>query len=298
MKAIVIGAGLFGQIIARGLKDLGHEVMILDNKQPEAGSPPAACLIREEWCGKLGAGVYESSMQWLEQRYPMYVKELVQWPNRVLDHAQKGKRISCTWYDPKHLMPYSKQPYTVDALVQGGNRVWGAQGRWLDNSVEQFDILGADLVVVAAGVWSQELVPWVDLGITGKAGIAYLYPNVTQPGFIVPWAPYKQIVGFHRGDGYWVSDGSAILPRNFDAARRQQSFERCALTPKEARGGATWHGQGGALDFKQLFGIRPYTKELPCFCREVAPKLWVAVGARKNGTLLGAYCAKKIQESL
>lgn len=294
MKAIVIGAGLFGQIIARGLKEQGHEVLILDNKQPEAGSPPAACLIREEWCGKLGAGVYESSMKWLERRYVTYSKELVQFPNRTLDHAQKGKRISCTWYDPNQLMPYQAYTIAVDkvTLDYGGSVVVsGMVPNMVDGvlSTHHRESTKADLVVVAAGVWSQELVPWVDLGITGKAGIAYLYPDVMQPGFIVPWAPYKQIVGFHRGDGYWISDGSAILRKNFSEERKQQSFERCALTPKEAK---------ECLNFQTLFGIRPYTKELPCFCREVAPKLWVAVGARKNGTLLGAYCAKKIQESL
>lgn len=283
MKAIVIGAGLFGQIIARGLKELGHSVTMLDNKQPEAGSPPAACLIREEWCGKLGAGVYESSMKWLEERYPMYMKEMVQFSNRALQVP--GKRIACTWYDPKHLMPYESVNCSVDSIMSQADGRWAVRAKLAHINASSF----ADLVVVAAGVWSQELVPWVDLGITGKAGIAYLYPDVAQPGFIVPWAPYKQIVGFHRGDGYWVSDGSAILPKNFSETRRQQSFERCALGPKDT---------DKCLEFKTLFGIRPYTKELPCFCREVAPKLWVAVGARKNGTLLGAYCAKKIQESL
>jgi glycine/D-amino acid oxidase-like deaminating enzyme len=288
MRAVVIGGGLFGQIITRGLKEKGYAVYLLDNRQPAAGSPPAACLIREEWCGKLGDDVYQTGMKWLEERYPVYHKELVQFPNRALQVP--GKRITCTWYDPKNLMPYDSHHFAVHQLVQGGNLPWGAEGRWIGDDVLTNDIIGADLVVVAAGVWSQALVPWVDLGLVGKAGMAYLYPKVHQPGFIVPWAPYKQIVGFHRGDGFWVSDGSAIKPENFDEERRQRTFERCGLTPKESG--------GKALEFKELFGIRPYTKQLPCFCREVAPKLWVAVGARKNGTLLGAWCAKKIQESL
>lgn len=288
MRAVIIGGGLFGQLIARGINEkVGWHATILDDKQPHAGSAPAACLIRKEWCGKLGEGVYEAGTQWLDERYTTYVKELVQFPNRTL--AVPGKRISATWYDPKQLMPYELLEYKATHLERLNGR-WGVHGRWINDPVLDWDIVPADLVVVAAGVWSQALVPDVDLQLQGKAGVAYLYPKVQQPGFIVPWAPYKQIVGFHRGDGYWVSDGSAIKPENFDAARRQQSFERCALGPKES--------SGQALDFKELYGIRPYTQELPCFCKEVAPKLWVAVGARKNGTLLGAWCAKRIQEEM
>jgi glycine/D-amino acid oxidase-like deaminating enzyme len=185
--------------------------------------------------------------------------------------------------DPAEMLKPKSTHCTVTSLQSGGgNKPWGVN-LTQDDPVIPRDTFGADLVVVAAGYWSQELVPWVDLGLTGRAGSAWLYQGLQQNGFIIPWAPYKQIVGFDRGDGYWVSDGSAIKPENWTEQRKSASFLRCSLDPDQVLGKP-----------KELTGIRPYTKESPCLCKEVSPGLWVATGARKNGTLLGAWCAQKI----
>lgn len=276
MGAIVIGSGLFGQLIAKGLRVAGYDVTVLDNRQPMAGSPAAACLIRKEWCGKLPDGVFDAGMKFLGEHYQVEEKIL-------FNLGAGGKKLSAFWVDPRDML----KPKSVDCTVTGLQRV-GMNKPWgvdlvQDDLVIPRDTLGADLVVVAAGYWSQELVPWVDLGLTGRTGSAWLYPGLHQQPFIIPWAPYKQIVGFDRGDGYWVSDGSAIKPENWTAQRKSASFMRCALV-----------GAAEMLVPKELTGIRPYTKESPCFCKQVAPGLWVATGARKNGTLLGAWCAQKI----
>jgi glycine/D-amino acid oxidase-like deaminating enzyme len=282
MNAIVVGAGLFGQLIARGLRAAGHEVLVLDSRQPLAGSPPAACLINPAWVSTLGPGVLETGLGFLNQHFTPHTRELIQF-------GARQAKVTAHWYDPVQLLAGPVHEYNATALVTGGNRRWGVQGEWIGDPVLKDDVLGADLVVVAAGYWSQALVPWVDLGLSGKIGAAWLYPTVNQPGFIIPWAPYKQIVGFDRGDGYWVSDGTAIKPSNYTDGRREESFGRCKLGM-----GRT----GEDLPVKELVGIRPYTKELPCFCREVSPGLWVATGARKNGTLLGAWCADRIVKGI
>ena len=271
VDAIVIGAGLFGQLIARGLEETGRRVILVDSQEPHAGSPPAACLIRKEWSGKLPVGVFDAGVGWLGERFTTYEKELHQVGNA------RNPIIKPLWFNPKELMRYQPVICKVNQPVPVGKLDWCVSG---SSFMED-----APLVVVAAGVWSQELVPWYPLTMVGKGGAAWLYRDVMKLGFITSWAPYKQIVGFHRGDGYWVSDSSAILHENFTLERKLQSYDRC----RSAAG-----IDKGQHPYKELYGIRPYTVEQPCVCKQIKPGLWVAVGARKNGTLLGAWCAQKI----
>lgn len=278
VDAIVIGAGLFGQIIARGLMETGRKVHILDNQEPHAGSPPAACLIRKEWSGKLPEGVFDTGMKWLMDHYLLHEKKLHQFGNT------KISKVTAFWFDPKDLLAHrSACAAKADPPTQDGKR-WTVGAQFSDGYTELYEKV--PLVVVAAGIWSQQLVPWYNMQLVGKAGLATLYRDVKQPNFIVPWAPYKQIVGFDRGDGYWVSDGSAILTDNWSDQRKRESRDRCNLQLKAE--------PENRLVSKELFGIRPYTVQQPCICEQVKPGLWVAVGARKNGTLLGAWCAQKI----
>jgi len=106
------------------------------------------------------------------------------------------------------------------------------------------------------------------------------------------WAPYKQIVGFQRGDGFWINDGSAIMTKNWDDGFMARSWLRCREELAKHRG-----KDAVMVDPQVLQGIRPYTpRHKPCLLQQVQPGLWVAVGAAKNGTLLGGYCARIIQE--
>lgn len=269
MKAIVVGAGLFGCIIARGLRDAGHVVTILDNRQPLAGSPPAACLVKQEWVASLGSDVVDPAMAFLRSKYTEHTINF-------------GKDGTSSWFDPRELLIESEKFDVSLVTKRGGStkHIVGGQHPQYDTWMEE----DADLVVIAAGIWSQNLVNWVDLGLTGKMGTAYLYQGFSQDNLIESWAPYKQVVGFDRGDGYWISDGTAIIPKNYSLDRKEQSHARCYARITK------W----GPPEPKELTGIRPYTVEKPCFCKEVSPGLWVAVGARKNGTLLGAWCAQKI----
>ena len=216
VDAVVIGAGLFGQIIARGLMETGRKVFILDNAEPHAGSPPAACLIRKEWCGKLPEGVFDTAMEWLGDRYHTHEKELQQ--------PGKSQAVKAFWYDPKDLLCFKTVAVKADPPTQDGKN-WVVGATFPDNHTELYE--DVKLVVVAAGIWSQQLVPWYNMQLVGKAGLATLYRDLRLPDFIHPWAPYKQIVGFDRGDGYWVSDGSAILTKNWNNQRTLESRVRC-----------------------------------------------------------------------
>lgn len=271
MKAIVIGAGLFGSLIALGLRRAGHDAVVIDDRRPLAGSIPAACLIKAEWCGKLPPGVYHDAMEFLKKNFLLH----------EVDFGFQGK---ATWVDPAGILvpELGIIRSTVKFLQYHRNR-WQVH--------DKHGFFEADLVVVAAGAWSQVLVPDSKLNLVAKAGSAVLFPEVSgKPAFIKPWAPYKQIVGFDRKDGYWIGDGSAILQKNYTLSRERESVQRCL---DAAPFPSLSHGR-----HKVLTGLRPYTDVNPCVCDQVKPRLWVATGARKNGTLLGAWCAQRIVGSL
>ena len=46
---------------------------------------------------------------------------------------------------------------------------------------------------------------------------------------------------------------------------------------------------------RRLWGCRPYAREGPLF-RKVGNSLWVASGGRKMGTVLAAWCARRLVE--
>jgi FAD dependent oxidoreductase len=284
---IVIGSGLFGSLITRGLRSVGQNVLLVNAYKPEAGSPPAACLVNSAWTQKLGTSVIDRGMEFLTSNFNYQSLNFTE-----TTQSGKVKTVLVGFVKPSEML---LEP-DVDARVTVLTKDAGTGNHLVLGSTPQTEFVArARQVVVAAGVWSQKLVPHIDLGITGKAGCAFLYPEWVGPGFnfMSYWAPYKQIVGFQRGDGFWINDGSAIKSENWTAGHTLVSIDRCETELYKQRGTVA----GGLLvEPTVLYGIRPYTTEKPCLCREVSPGLWVAVGAAKNGTLLGGYCAQLIQE--
>jgi hypothetical protein len=282
--SIVIGNGLFGSLITRGLRELGRNVLLVGDNKEDAGSPPAACLMNPAWFKKLGSDVSEPAVSWLANRFNLH-----NLPFRETTQSGKVKATRSWFIEPSEMLLKPDLDQHVELVTRRGPQLHAIlccteMGTELWHEARQ--------VVVAAGVWSQRLVPWVDLGITGKAGVAWLLPEWAGPGFnfMDYWAPFKQIVGFQRGDGFWINDGSAILRQNWSAELERSCLQRTMGTFLKHR------GTMAIVEPKRLFGIRPYTKVKPCYLEEVTDGLWVAVGAAKNGTLLGGYCARIIQE--
>lgn len=260
---VVVGAGLFGSVIAEALRRNGVVVLVVDDRRPNAGSPPAACLMRPSWFSSLGRAVYDPALRVLDELYS------------VQDVVFKAAKVPVTvhWCDPRKIL----QP---PDLVARATRVVAQEGGW---RVETSSVaISAKKVVVAAGVWSG-LLASVEGGVVGQAGLACLWrkARIEEP-FIQAWAPYRQISAFNRGDGLWVGDSSAALAQNWSAANAGATVRRCSKAV----------GRGDPPE--QLFGIRPYVKAKPCYLKEARPGLWVATGGAKNGTIAAAWCASEL----
>lgn len=286
---IIIGGGLFGQITAAALREQGQEVRVFDNREPLAGSGPAACLMKPSWFSALGKDVYEPSLALLDRLYG--VRDL---PFDV-SVGKTGKLAQTTvhWCDPAKILAGPTEQWTVTGISPGcGGHLVTMSGPGAMRSVEQ---VFARNVVVAAGIWTQRLLP--QFAQVGQRGMATLWPNsIVSRGRIKVWAPYRQLVGFDRGDGMWVGDGTAIKAENWDDVRTRQVYER------ERRFGDSLMGTLGLApndEYRQLHGIRPYAKgHKPCLLEEVAPGLWAASGGAKNGTLAAGWAAHTLARRL
>lgn len=264
---LVIGAGLFGSIIAKALRDQGRSVLVVDDARKDAGSRPAACLMKPSWFSGLGKDVYEPSLRLLDRLYGL----------QEIRFRVPAGHVSVHWVDPAKVLQPSDAVHTVRAVRARPGIGWSAVCS---------DVFGyhAKLIVVAAGIWSSLLAP---VNVVGQAGLALLWPGKTiKEPFVNVWAPYRQLVAFNRGDGLWVGDGTSV--RNWSEKYRMASMarsRRAAGMPKE--------------DPVELFGYRPYVADAkPCVLKEIRSGLWVATGGAKNGTLVAGWCAHQLLEKL
>ena len=280
--AVVVGAGIFGSLITRALRRSGLTVLTVDDRRPDAGSAPAACLMRPSWFSSLGKEVYEPALSKLD--------ELVGVQELSFTVAPTNIKTKVSWCDPKKVLLDQSEVRTVRvSRIERVNDGWFVA---FDNSAFDTGLVrhplvpvSARMVIVAAGIWTPMLVPEVD--VVGQAGIAWLWPSddIAEP-FIRVWAPYKQIVAFNRGDGLWVGDGTTV--RHWNETHRNKAYTRC----KDAVGKTKSAPIG-------LFGYRPYVQDAkPCFLKEVKKGFWVATGGAKNGTLAAGWCADQITKAV
>lgn len=262
---LVIGAGLFGSIIAAAFRRKGCSVIVIDDSREGRGSKPAACLMRPGWFSGLGKAVYEPSLKLLDELYGVQDIEF---------ETNAKVSVKVHWCSPVTIL---KSP-DVQSIVR---RTEACSGGW--RAITDEGELEAKLLIVAAGVWTSALVSLGRDRILGQAGLACLWPKekIERP-FVRVWAPYKQLVAFNRGDGLWVGEGSSVRAENWSSKSAATIEERC----KKAVEAKT--------PLIPLFGIRPYVKDKPCLLQQTAPNFWAATGGAKNGTIAAGWCAHEL----
>lgn len=277
-EIVIIGGGLFGSIAAAALRKDGHDVTVIDARKDGAGSKPAACLMKPSWFSSMGKDKFGPSLELLDEMYG------------VQDLSLRVGPLSSTvhWCDPAQIL----QPADIYDEVEAIQCPVGSDRHILVLKSGLF--IEAKTVIVAAGVWSNILahVP----GLVGRAGVAFRWSDMQlAEGFVKPWAPYRQTVGFNISPTeVWVGDGSAIKPENWNEARQAQSYARSSTAI-----GREGYGDLALGRARALYGIRPYIPDAkPCLIKENLPGLWVNTGGAKNGTIAAGYSASVLREAL
>jgi glycine/D-amino acid oxidase-like deaminating enzyme len=267
---IIVGGGLFGSIAGAALRDAGMDVLIIDDGRPRSGSRAAGCLMKPSWLQKMGKDNVEQSFRLLDRLYGLRTVSLKAGPVTVgaewinPDEVLNGRLVECF-------------PYRVAKVSSfpGGNRVR------LNPDLKPID---AKHVIVACGAWTRQLIHGVP--VVGKVGLSLRLFKEVEDNRISVWAPYKQLVRFSQDGFHWAGDGTAILEKNWDGLREEQSTKRIS----------DFAGQGGG---EVRVGIRPFAQTSdPAALEEVAPGLWSLTGGGKNGTAAAGWAAAKLLERL
>lgn len=273
--AIVVGAGIFGSLITRGLRQFGMSVLTLDAKLENSGSRPAACLMRPGWFASLGKDIYEPALARLDTLVGVH---------DLTFRVNSLATATVHWCDPKGVLldqneVRSGRVFSIATIGKSKSVTYSVGGGLPKNA-------RAKHVFIATGIWTPTLYN-IGVDVSAQAGVAWLWPHekIEEP-FVRVWAPYKQIVAFNRGDGLWVGDGLSI--KNWSTAYRDKSYYRCSDAVGITR-------KSLVVSPVELFGYRPYVKDAkPCFLKEVEPNLWVVTGGAKNGTLAAGWCVDQI----
>lgn len=269
--AIVIGAGLFGSTIALALAKQGRKVLVFDDNNPMAGSKPSGGLMKPGWFSGMGKEVHEPALKLLFEIAPVRELEFKVQAGPLKFKIEKVFQMNN--HDLNGVKDISLFPYRISSITN--NKVQIVNG----TLVYEFF---SPLIIVAAGIWSKDLIP---CDIKGLKGISFFFEGNMAQGVIAPWAPYKQTVAFEKEPGVvWGGDGSAILTKNWTVERRDECLARVQKVLPTPFG----------LNYYRE-GIRPYAPgQKPCLLRKVRPGLYLATGGAKNGAIAAGWCAHRI----
>lgn len=270
---VIVGAGLFGSVIATHLRSKGRGCVTLDDRRPLSGSRAAACLMKPSWASSMEKEDFNQAIRLLDGLYGV----------DQLSFKLPVGSTTVSWVNPSAVLrPPTYEARVTDIMPRGPDGSYG----YIVNTDQGWSLF-AERVIVATGIWVGELTALLET-VTPKGGWAFLWNGRLKQPFISPWAPYKQLVAFNRGPReIWVGDGTALIPKSMDdEGRRLASKVRCAtavgLDPMQAT---------------VIAGYRPYVDGLraPALVQEVRKNLWVATGGAKNGTLGAAWSARQLE---
>lgn len=267
----IIGAGLFGSIIERTLAREGMSVLLMDSAELQAGSKPAACLIKPSWISGLGKEVCEKSLALLDELYGL---EKIQFQTGAI-------KSPVFWIDPRKIRKGFVQE-KVESLSFWRN-LWTINNGYVSRNV-----------IIAAGIWSNEVLsllpPGVSLprlnnipALSPKTGVAFRANGKIAPRISL-WRPYHQLTTFNiEEDVIWTGDSAGY--KSYTTRHLKDSWERCAK-----------YIEHPYQDLTPTVGHRPYIKGLqsPAYLEKHAPNLWVVTGGAKNGTIAAGWAAYEL----
>lgn len=263
MKPVyIVGNGMFGRIASDVLTTAGVENIVFDSELRNSGTRASGNITKPSWVSGLG----ETARQAYRNLDSLYGLE------KFSPTIAFGKTIDL-FFVPKVRMPYEKRIVGNVTEVGDGYLVIGGERK-------------EGIILVAAGVWSEDLVSMPTIDSIVGCSFVFKKPNHT-PQFSV-WAPYKQAISYGYGldDRVWFGDGTAIKAKNWQKERIDSSLLR-----------AVSHGLNNPIEIN--VGYRPYVKgHKNGYFTQVFPNTWVSTGGGKNGIVLAMIQAQQFLKEI
>ena len=265
----IVGGGMFGQVAADFLRAKGLiDITIIDSREQYAATSCSGNLTKPSWITGLGKAA-EQAYKDLDHLYGLI-------PIRA--KAPLGRAVDL------FAVPKFKNNNAVNARVleiedgriklqyPGEDPVWA----------------NSDIVLVAAGVWSGQLISMPP--VEKIVGVSLTFLGKNHPAQFSIWAPYKQAISYQCSENeVWFGDGTAIKSSRF------YEPERVAASIRRAES----HGLFLNNLSRSCIGYRPYVKGYKNgYFARVYERIWVSTGGGKNGIVLAVVQARKFWEEL
>jgi len=281
---IVVGSGIFGSVIAAHLRAGGQRVIVVGDDRQDSGSRPAGCVMKPSWISSLSRDDYSLGLKLLDDLYGVRTIQFELRPKLTTVEAQHVNPQAILRGCTAH--PDFAEATVVSVDAKPGDLVAAV---YRMRGVDAFGLLTARRLVVAAGIWTGELCPWVQT--KAQYGWSFRGPPVREP-VISLWAPYRQVVAFNMDDGRsWSGDGSSLKLESATHERQQKALHRCVV--------AMQHDPLARGTYEVARGARPYaeTGGRPCLISRRG-SVWAVTGGAKNGTIAAAWAALELEREM
>jgi len=266
-KVVIVGAGLFGSLAARLAMARGADVTVIDNHSEFAASKASGGLMKPSWLTRIPKEGVEAGYRVLaEVGNPVDLEFGVQ--VRGAHTPFKFERV--TFIDPAQL----EVPHRTSTVTQVGNGFV---------ELDSGERIEASAVLVAAGIWSEQLLPGLMPPVKGIYGASLRFKGRVKQSQLDLFAPYKQAVAFNIAPNtVWMGDTTSLIEKSWGEDAVNRTIERAQ----------NWFNlrKPTRIDV----GARPYVEGHPeGYFNRVGPRTWVATGGAKNGTIIGAWHAER-----
>lgn len=276
---IVVGSGLFGSVAAALARAHGHNVTVVNEERAYAASPASGCVLAPSWLSSLEKPAVADAMTVLHSLYPVH--DITFRTNLMKDFRAQRVSLGDVLHEPD-----------LEARVLSVGDGWVEYAEPFSAGTNRKGKLRADAVLVATGIWSQELVKDMP-AVRGLYGCSLVMNGQLADPRIQVYAPYKQSVGFNLDrKRVWFGDGTALIAKTWI----KEEADRVAKTMQR---GHAMLGKPSVFKPKVTIGARPYVEGHKAgYFQQVSPKVWVSTGGAKNGTVLAAWQALQFVKGL
>lgn len=255
----IVGNGLFGRVASDMLTRAGIENIVYDNEEPKAGSLASGNITKPSWVSGLGDASRQAYKD-LDDLYGLH---------KFSPEIALGKHVDLFYVPREKVIQKPHTKATVEVVGDGWLRVDG-QPKF-------------GPVLVAAGVWTSELVPTP--AIQAITGVSFIFNKANHKPQFQLWAPYKQSISYSHDGQVWFGDGQAIRKENWNPSDR---IDKALKHAKE---------QGLEDPIEIHTGYRPYVKDHKNgYFVQIYERTWISTGGGKNGIVLAAIQARAFLE--
>lgn len=287
---LIIGAGLFGSMVAKHLRSQGIESLIVDRRDPLSASKCSSGIWRPGWAGKIASQVEQSlpviSRYTAIDTLPIFdadkeaetMIDFIDCNNILNEDFLEGDVVGCTFDDNR---PNTK----VRSVI-------------VDVDGTKIEI-GCTELVICAGAFTNAILEKLKLpvlyGLDTHWGAVLHCREKLKHNFIQNWAPYKQLYGLNL-----IRDGKEVSYFTMGMSAKNPPLggdNRTLAIGEKMEAAARGFKMKNIIEIPE--GNRPFFVEKDTdFVNKHTVNVWSATGGAKNSTLLCGYVAQRIFQEI